>query len=403
MFNAQALFKNRLSTHMKEMSRYLRYIFNGHIAIAMLFLISAIAVYYQQWLAQLPANFPSDWVIGIVFGLVVSYAPVSTLLREADLVFLIPAEHKMNIYFRNALIYSYVNQLLPLLFVSAALSPLYFHTYPNRGGSVYLLTLIILFVFKAWHLIVNWWMLKVRDIGVRRIDQVVRLLLNCAIFFFIVKGEILLSGITTLLLIGIFLYDLKVSRNEAGIAWDILVEKDQNRMQLFYRMANLFTDVPHLRTRIKKRNWLVAIVSKVPFAKKYTYDYLYRITFVRSGDYLGMYIRLIVVGGLFIYYVPNVWMKMLFALLFIYMSCFQMMTLYQHYRTNIWLDLYPVERSVRKQAVTKWLFQLTFLQTILFSFIFVWLQIYSEALITFVGGILFTVVFIKSYVNKRFV
>lgn len=403
MFDAQALFKNRLSTHMKEMSRYLRYIFNEHIAIAMLFLITAIAVYYQQWLAQLPADFPSDWVIGIVFGLAASYAPVSTLLREADLVFLIPAEHKMNVYFRNALIYSYVNQLLPLLFVSAALSPLYFHAYPSRGGSIYLLTLMILFVFKAWNFIVNWWMLKVRDVGMRRIDQIVRLLLNCAIFFFIVRGEIFLAGVTTLLLIGIFLYDLKVSRSQAGIAWDILVEKDQNRMQLFYRMANLFTDVPHLRNRIKKRNWLVGIVSRIPFAKKHTYDYLYRITFIRSGDYLGMYIRLIVVGGLFIYYVPNLWMKILFALLFIYMSCFQMMTLYQHYRTNIWLDLYPVKRSVRKQAVTKWLLQMTFLQTILFSAIFVWLHIYLEAFITFVGGILFTIVFVKIYVNKKFV
>ena len=132
MFDSHDLFKKRFSAHMRETSRYLRYIFNGHIAVAMFFLISAVSVYYQQWLAQLPADFPSVWIIGITFGLIVSYAPVSTLLQEPDLVFLIPAEHKMNDYFRNTLIYSFVNQLLPILFVVAALSPLYFHSYPGR-------------------------------------------------------------------------------------------------------------------------------------------------------------------------------------------------------------------------------------------------------------------------------
>lgn len=403
MFDSHDLFKKRLSAHMKEMSRYLRYILNGHLAVVLFFLISAIAVYYQQWLAQLPDDFPSSWIIGIAFGLVVSYAPISTLLQAPDLVFLIPAEHKMNDYFRNSLVYSFVSQLLTLLFVVAALSPLYFHAFPERGGSVYLLTFLLVLIFKGWNLITNWWLLKIRDQNIRWVDQIVRLLLNCATFFFIVRGEILFAFIMTVALIGLFLYVFNISRKQAGIAWDILVEKDQNRMQLFYRMANLFTDVPHLKNRLKKRRWLVSIVSKLPFEKKRTYDYLYRITFIRSGDYLGMYIRLIIIGGVFIYIVPNPLMKILFGLLFIYMSCFQMMTLYQHYRTNIWLDLYPVEQSVRRQAVTKWLFQLTFIQTILFTILFLVMQIYGGALLILVGGSLFTIIFINGYVKSKFI
>jgi len=403
MFDSHDLFKTRLSDHIKELNRYLRYIFNGHLAVVLFFLISAIAVYYQQWLAQLPDDFPSAWIIGIVFGLLVSYAPISTLLQEPDLVFLIPAEHKMNDYFRNALVYSFVSQLLVLLFVVAALSPLYFHSFPNRGGSTYLSILLLILVFKAWNLITNWWLLKIRDQNIRWMDQVVRLLLNCATFFFLIRGEILLALITTVSLIGLFYYVFSQSRKQASIAWDILVEKDQNRMQLFYRMANIFTDVPHLKSRMKKRRWLVSIVGKLPFERKHTYDYLYRIAFIRSGDYLGMYIRLIIIGGFAIYLVPNEWMKIIFALLFIYMSCFQMMTLYQHYRTNMWLDLYPVEQSVRRQAVTKWLFQLTFIQTILFTVVFLVMQIYIGALLTFVAGTLFTIIFVNGYVKSKFI
>src|SRR5690625_4225992 len=282
MFDSHDLFKTRLSDHIKELNRYLRYIFNGHLAVVLFFLISAIAVYYQQWLAQLPDDFPSAWIIGIVFGLLVSYAPISTLLQEPDLVFLIPAEHKMNDYFRNALVYSFVSQLLTLLFVVAALSPLYFHSYPERGGGTYLLTFLLILIFKGWNLITNWWLLKIRDQNIRWIDQIVRLLLNCATFFFLIRGEVLLALVTTILLIGLFFYVFHISRNQTGIAWDILIEKDQNRMQLFYRMANMFTDVPHLKNRLKKRRWLVSLVSNLPFEKKRTYDYLYRITFVRS-------------------------------------------------------------------------------------------------------------------------
>jgi|SRR5690625_836591 len=401
MFNSHDLFKNRFTSYIQETSRYLKYIFNGHIAIAMFFLISAIAVYYQQWLQQLPENFPSTWIIGIIFGLVVSYNPVQTLLQEPDLVFLIPAEHKMNQYFRNTLVFSYIQTIFMSLFIVAAVSPLYFHSFPNRTGSSFLFILIVIVIFKAWNLIANWWMLKIREINVRRIDQLIRIILNCTVFFFIVKGEIALAGITTVLFIGLFLYDYSLSRQQVGLAWDILVEKDQNRMQTFYRIANLFTDVPHLKYPIKKRRWLVSLVSNLPFKQRHTYDYLYRITFMRSGDYLGMYVRLIVVGGLFIYFIPNVWMKILLAFLFIYLSTFQLMTLYHHYRTNMWLDIYPVHPSFRKQAIIKWLFQLTLIQVIIFSIIFLSIQAFVGFITVLVAGTIFNYLFTNGYVKRK--
>ncbi|MFD2042764.1 ABC transporter permease [Ornithinibacillus salinisoli] len=402
MFNSHDFFKKRFSAHLKETSRYLRYIFNGHIAVATLFLISALAYYYQQWLAQLPENFPTNWVIAIAFGLLISYSPVRTLLKEPDLVFLITAEHRMGSYFRNALIYSFVIQLYLILLAVAALGPLYFETYSDRDGSTYLFTLLVVLIFKLWNLIANWWMLKVRDTSIRYVDQVARLLLNIAVFYFLVNGEILIAGITTVLFIIVFLYDLNLSRKQSGLAWELLVEKDQNRMQTFYRIANMFTDVPHLKNRIKSRHWLVSVLRKrIPFAKKHTYDYLYRITFIRGGDYVGMYVRLIVIGGLFIYFVPNMWMKIIFALLFLYMSSFQMMTLYQHHRTVMWIDIYPVDLEVRKKALTTWLLQLTMIQTVLFSLVFLFLQEYTGFLFALVGGFIFSYLFINGYVKQK--
>ncbi|WP_404451672.1 ABC transporter permease [Virgibacillus necropolis] len=403
MFDSNAFFKNRFSAHLKETSRYLHYIFNGHMAVAMLFFISAIAVYYQQWLANLPEDFPTALVVGIAFGLVASYSPVRTLLKEPDLVFLIAAESKMNAYFRNAMIYSFVIQLYLVLLVAAALGPLYSATYPERGGQVYLLTVSVMLVFKVWNLFANWWMLKVRAPGIRQTDLITRTLLSIAVFYFLINGDMILTAITTALYIIVFLYDYNVSRKQAGILWDLLVQKDLNRMQTFYRIANMATDVPHLKSKVKRRGWLTSIVSNVPFQNKHTFNYLYRITFVRSGDYLGMYVRLIIIGGLFIYFVPQLWMKVLFALLFMYMSSFQMMTLYHHHRTNMWLDLYPVENKLRKQAVLKWLYQLGIIQTVLFAVVFLPLQLYAGAGITLVGGLLFNYLFVNGYVKLKLV
>lgn len=401
MFDANEFFKKRFSEHLKETSRYLRYIFNEHIAFAMLFFVSALAFYYRQWLAVLPENFPVSWVIGIAFGMLASYSPVRTLLKEPDLVFLIAAENKLGKYFRNALLYSFVGQLYLILLVAAALGPLYFAAFPDRSGNTYLLVIVVLLIFKIWNLLANWWMLKVRESNIRLVDQLARVLLSIAVFYFIVKGEMVLAGVITGLFIIDFLHNYHMSQKQAGIAWELLVEKDQRRMQSFYRIANMFTDVPHLRNQVKKRHWLVSLVSRVPFGQKFVFDYLYRITFVRSGDYLGMYIRLIVIGGLFIYFVPNVWMKVIFALLFLYMSCFQMMTLYQHHRTVIWLDLYPVDGKWRQRALVKWLFSLMGMQTVLFTIVMLVQSAFTGAGVVLAGGFVFNYVFIKGYVERK--
>ncbi|WP_163971329.1 ABC transporter permease [Oceanobacillus halotolerans] len=401
MFDAHDFFKKRFSAHLKETSRYLRYIFNGHIAVAMLFFVSALAYYYQQWLAELPANFPTAWIIGIIFGLIVSYSPVRTLLKEPDLVFLLPAEHKMDAYFRNTIIYSFVIQLYLVVLAGAALGPLYFASFPERAGSDYGLTLLVVIILKGWNLLANWWMLKIREPGNRLIDQAVRTVLNIVIVFFMIGGNMLYAAVTTILFALVFLYDWSISKKQPGIVWDLLVEKDQSRMQTFYRIANMFTDVPHMKNRVKKRHWLVALVNKVPFRQTYTFDYLYRITFIRSGDYLGMYIRLIVIGGLAIYYVPNLWMKVIFAILFLYLSSFQMMTLYQHHRTIMWLDLYPVTLQSRQKALMKWLYQLMIIQTVLFVLLFLFMEVYVGSIVVLIGGLAFSWLFLNGYVKRK--
>ncbi|UOQ43502.1 ABC transporter permease [Halobacillus salinarum] len=401
MIDAKSFWKRRFSEHLKETSRYLRYIFNGHIAVAMLFFISALSYYYQQWLVSLPDSFPTAWITGAAFGFAASYSPVRTLLKEPDLVFLFPAEYQLDDYFRRCLYYSFVVQLYLVFLIAAALGPLYFASFPDDSSHYYVMIGMV-FIIKLWNMLSNWWMLKERNPSVRRIDGIVKFLLNISIFYFLAASEWIFAIIVMALLAGVILYNYFTASKKAGLAWDLLVSKDQARMRTFYRIANMFTDVPHLKNTVKKRNPIVKLLlSSISYRQEQSFAYLFRITFVRSSDYLGMYFRLIVIGGLAIWFVPNIWMKIVFALLFLYLTAFQLMTLWNHHRTIVWLDLYPLKGEWRETALLKLLRQLLFFQTFLFGLIFVFQWNLLGLLFVWGGGVLFSAAFVQGYVKQK--
>ncbi|MFD2924334.1 ABC transporter permease [Halobacillus naozhouensis] len=404
MIDAKTFWNQRFQEHMKETSRYLRYIFNGHIAIAMIFFISALAYYYQQWLMDLPDSFPTAWIVGIAFGLVASYSPVRTLLKEPDLIFLLPAEHQLGDYFKRCLYYSFIIQLYLIFLVAAALGPLYFASYPGLGTRHYLMMLAVILIAKGWNMLANWWMLKERNANIRLTDQLVRGVISVLLFYFLAQGEWIFASIVTIFLVAIMLYAYYLSRKKAGLAFDLLVSKDQARMRTFYRIANMFTDVPHLKNTVKKRHSLVRLLlAPVRYRQDQTFTYLYRITFVRSSDYLGMYLRLVAIGCLAIWFVPNLWVKIAFAILFLYLSAFQMMSLWNHHRTVAWLDLYPIKQEWKQTAMLKGLTQLMVVQTVVFTLLFVIQANWLGAVIVLIGGLAFSAAFIQGYVKQKLV
>lgn len=82
MFDEKQLWKERLGRTVKELSRYLRYIFNGHIVIVMVFLLGTAAFYYQEWIKTLPDDFPAAAVIAIILALLVTYSPIYTFFLK---------------------------------------------------------------------------------------------------------------------------------------------------------------------------------------------------------------------------------------------------------------------------------------------------------------------------------
>src|SRR5699024_549117 len=111
MFDAKDLFKERLVNHMHLLNRYLRYLFNGHFMIAVLFLIITLSIYYRPWLGSVSRRRPSCAVSAISLGFVGSYNPMQYFFREPDPVFVMVKEREVDKYFRYALTYNYFVQL----------------------------------------------------------------------------------------------------------------------------------------------------------------------------------------------------------------------------------------------------------------------------------------------------
>lgn len=401
MFDAGGLFKERLINHVKLLNRYLRYLFNGHFPIAILFLVITLAIYYQSWLQTLTEEFPSSIVIALILGFAVSYNPIQSFLKEPDKVFLLVKERDMYQYFRYAIVYNYIVQLYLVVIALAVIGPLYTHMYQSNGKMAFLFIIILMLIIKGWNITMNWFMFKVRDRKIVWLDKIMRTLLSIAVFYFLLEKSFLII-IAAVLYFALVLNNYFLTKKQAGLAWDVLIENDEHRLAVFYRFASSFANVPQLSKRMKKRRLLSKMVERsVPFKQTDMYTYLYRMTFIRSSDYLNLYVRLTLIGGIMIYFIPNTWVKIAIALLFLYMTSFQLIPLYHHYRTSIWIDLYPVQKEVQQQSFLKDMRVLTIVQAALFSLLFVVAMDWLGLVITLVISGLFTYLFYKGYVKNR--
>src|SRR5699024_1611414 len=108
-----------------------------------------------------------------------------------------------------------------------------------------------------------------------------------------------------------------------------------------------------------------------------------------------------IMGSILLFLVPNMWLKGIFGLLFIYMSMFQLMPLYKHYRTMIWMELYPIQQKDKQRAFYSLMYQVTWLQTIIYTLLFVVQKLFIIAGVFFVCGVAFMYIFSFAYMRKK--
>ncbi|UOY92063.1 ABC transporter permease [Ectobacillus sp. JY-23] len=352
--NTNELWKQRFTLFLANIRTYSRYIFNDHISIALVFGLGLGTYYYREWLHTLSPDFPAAFIIALVLSLVLTAGSVQTLFKPADLVFLLQVEEKLGIYIQKAFRYSYVMQLYVLSLFFAVFAPLYTKTLGNVQS--YLVLLLLAVLAKLWNLMGYWKSSFDMNHNVRRFDRVIRFFFNFLLMFFAaVHDSIFIVGAIVATMV-LYLLLLQRKQKGKGLHWEYLIEEENRRMLLFYRIANMFTDVPALKEQVRRRPWLDFVANMVPFQQRSTYTFLYTRTFLRSGNYLGIYVRLLSLGAILVYIVPSLYGRMLLSGLFLYLLGYQALSLWRQHSLKLWVGLYPVPEVMKKQSFLRVLF-----------------------------------------------
>lgn len=400
MFDEKKLWKDRAVHRLKEFGVYLRYILNGHLVVVLLFLIGTAAFYYQDWISTLSHDFPAEIIIAFIIGVFLTHSPVYTFLLEADQVFLIPLETRLKGYFSRSGLISLVFQGYILLMVLAVLMPMYAHVSAN-GFQSFFIFLLVLLAIKAWNLAVNWRIHYFVQQSVFIWDMFVRYFINVIFTFLLFKNANILFLLIVVFILTFYYRSFYVRTKKMGLKWDLLIAQEEKRMASFYRLANLFTDVPKLKDTVKRRKWLDILMKSISFSQNRTYHYLFARTFLRSSDYLGLFIRLTVIGALALYFISFGWGQIIFSLLFIYLTGFQLLPLWNHHQNKLWIDLYPVSQKQKMAAFHSILKTILYIQSIVFTLIVLIKAEWLYSLVVLLTGLLFSYLFVNVYSKKR--
>ncbi|MEH7549276.1 ABC transporter permease [Neobacillus vireti] len=400
MFNENKLWRDRAGGRMKDLGRYLRYIFNGHIVIVLLFLIGTAAFYYQEWIKTLSPNFPAALVIAILIGIIVTYSPVYNFLLEADKVFLLPLEERLKGYFLRSGFASLVFQGYILLLVLAVLMPINAHVSDNGFGS-FIPFLLVLLLIKAWNLAANWKIQFYVETSVQRWDFLVRYLINTVFTYLMFKQANLFILIVIGIIMVFYYYSFHIRTTKMGLKWDLLIDAEEKRMASFYRLANLFTDVPKLKDTVKRRKYLDLFIGKIPFLQEKTYLYLFARTFLRSSDYLGLFVRLTVIGSLAIYFISFGIGQLVLTILFVYLTGFQLLPLWNHHQNKLWVDLYPVSQRDKTVSFHFLLMMILVVQSCIFALLILIKGEWFYSLLVLGAGLVFSYLFVYFYSKGR--
>ncbi|KGR72861.1 ABC transporter permease [Streptococcus phocae subsp. salmonis] len=300
------LLLKRRQDFQKKHAKYLPYVFNDHFVLVLMFLLGFVLFQYSQLLKHFPENpLPIQLGLVIVIFLLLRVGSVAIYLEKADSHFLLTKEEEVIAHIKKAGRSSFVfwsglqTALLALLF------PLFLKL--GLNVLMFIVMLLVLIVIKGW----------------------------------LIKRQI--AG---------FVHD-------NGLDWDKAIAFEANRQQAILKFYSLFTNVKGISTSVKERSYLNPILKWVKKDSKQLWTNLYWRAFLRSSDYLGLSVRLLLLSCLSLALVPHHYLSLGLSFVFNYLILFQMLSLYHHYDYHYLATTYPDSQQLKADNLLFFLRQLS--------------------------------------------
>lgn len=349
MNNMRDVWAKRFEHYIAEVMKYMRFVFTGHIAIVLVFVAGAGGYQYSEWLKVAPQDFPAEWLVAIVIGLILAFSSPTTLIREPDQVYLLPLETQMASYFNKAKNWTFWSQVLVPVAVYIVAIPL-LKGVTELSTSAIWIGLLYLVILKYCNVQIEFNYRYANRGQAVMIDRLARAALGVLAIQSVLTNGFLYALVFVVLFI---MYNTSLIKRVASepVPYEHFVRLEQNRMLRFYRFANYFTDVPHLRGSIRRRAWLDVIYKFIPYKKNNAQSYLVLRTFIRTDDHFYLWVRLTAISAVIAFFVDIPFVTWIVAGALAFATTLQLkyaLLAAGEFRMDM---LYPVPRETRKDAV----------------------------------------------------
>lgn len=351
MNNMRDVWAKRFEHYIAEVMKYMRFVFTGHIAIVLVFVIGAGGYQYSEWLKVAPASFPAEWLVAAIVGILLAFSSPITLIREPDQVYLLPLETQMPSYFKKATNWTFWSQILLPAVVYIVAIPL-LNTVTELTSTQIWIGLLFIVILKYFNVQIEFNYRYANRGQAIIVDRLARAALSILAVQSVLESGVLYAFLFVILFI---VYNMSLAKRVAAepVPYEHFVRLEQNRMMRFYRFANYFTDVPHLRGSIRRRAWLDAVYKAIPYKKDRAQDYLVFRTFIRTDDHFYLWVRLTAISALVALFVDIPFVTWIVAGALSFATTLQLkyaLLSAGEFRMDM---LYPVPRETRAEAVRK--------------------------------------------------
>lgn len=396
------IWNQRLDQYQQKLLKYLRYVFNDHFVIALFFVFGAVCYGYFNFIDHYvhPLTFFDRLVAIVALMIILQIGKLVTLLQKPDIVFLLPNDYRINDYLIKARHHSMT--MTALIQISCGLITVPF------------LVRILHFKWFDWVILIvsqvllKWMQLLFEEnvLFDQKWNSGQMQLLKQGISLIGIAIGILVSPWMTLIIAVVSwggMLQLRKKANYHVFKWKDAIAAEDKRVMRIYKFFSLFTDVPEVHQKIKRRRYLDRLLPRFQQDSRQTYKYLYWRGFWRNSEYSGLFMRLTIIGVLLMLFINLKWVSLLIGLLFVYLTSFQLIPLANQFYDIVFTHLYPVKPSQQLASFRKVLGVLTAAQVVIFTIaLLIATHSLVVAVILVIGAVGIELLLVYFSLNKRF-
>ncbi len=302
MNGLRELWGSRFGKYVAELQRYLQYVFTGHLAIVLLFSIGAAGYAYSEWLKDVPEGLPAAWIAAVLIAGAMAVATPVTLLKPADSVYLLPLEKELPVYTGRALTWTFFSKLpLPVLLFIVALPML--STYGFGSRPLYGVLFAVIIAAEWLNVRTEFAYRKAEEGQGVWMDRTIRFAAGVLVVWGILAGSWIIAAVAAAAMVAYYIFWRKRA-GDKPFPYTHFIELEQNRMMGFYRFANYFTEVPHLKGTVSKRSWLGLFMPDANVERTDAQRFLLRRTFIRTDESFWLWLRLTLLAAAGVLFIP---------------------------------------------------------------------------------------------------